>query len=142
MHLRNFGISFLIAAIPGIILPIFFGFIASLDMAGVGRDELPGMGHPLATIGLIGLFISSIPAMLVAFGLMILVNYFFSLGYTIPLFDLLPASAQVTSLFVLGYFCNVLVWLLPVSYIRRLKAQIASSSAVSGDDSNSSQGPG
>ncbi len=126
MRLRNFGISLLIAAVPGIILPIFFGFIASSDMAGLGRDELPGMDHPLAVIGLIGLFISSIPALLVAFGLMLLVNNVFALGYSIPLFNSLAPGAQVISLFVIGYLVNVLVWFLPVAYIRHLKARIAS----------------
>ena len=142
MRMRNFGKSILIASLPGAFLPIFFGFIASLNMAGLGRDELPGLENPLAAIGLVGLFISSIPALIVSFGLMLLVNHIYNLGYIIPLFDSLAPSTQVTSLFVIGYICNVLLWLLPVFYIRHLKAQITYLSAASGDGPNLQQGHG
>ncbi len=140
MRLRYFGKSLLIAALFGIFLPIFFGFIASLNMTGLGRDELPGLDNPLAVIGLIGLFISSIPALIVSFSLMLLLNQIYAIGYTIPIFSSLEPSLQATSLFVIGYASNVLIWLIPVSYIRHLKAQIASLAATRSDGNNNPQG--
>ena len=134
MRLISFGKSVLIASIPGAVLPIVFFLLFSLNTTATRRDVLPSLNDPSEAVGWYGSAIFSIPIFVIIVGLNTLVITAHEQGYIIPFFDLLAPQAQLSVMTTIGLVCNVLLWVLPVSFLRR-KKQINSLSMVSQDSS-------
>ncbi len=139
MRHKRFSKSLLTAVIPGALLPLFFFLLGMLTLSGSGRDQLPRPDNFIGAISICGLALSSIPAILVAYSLMLLINALHDHVYAIPLLDLLAPSAQVICIWVLGYLSNVLIWWAAVSFFQRHKPKSLSlSSSLDAECENNS----
>ena len=121
MRLLNFGKSILIASIPGAVLPIVFFVLFSLNTTATRRDVLPSLDDPLEAVGWCGSAIFSIPIFITIVGLNTVVINAHEQGLVIPFFDLLSPKTQLNIMTTVGIVCNVLLWVIPVSLLRRKK---------------------
>jgi hypothetical protein len=134
MRLLTFAKSVLIASIPGAVLPITFFLLFSLNTTATRRDVLPSLNDPLEAIGWCGSAIFSIPIFITIVGLNTMVINAHKQGFVIPIFDLLTPKTQSDLMIAIGLVFNVLLWAIPVSFLRRHKRQVSSSSMVLQDD--------
>jgi len=121
---NNFRKTALVVFIMGVVYPFIFSLLTSVFVPG--RDELPALDNPMGAIGFCGLYLFSLPIIATAAGLILLINTVHGYGYIIPLFDSFTSHTQMGILMTIGYLCNLLFWLLIVTFIKRIKKKRAS----------------
>ncbi len=120
-HLSEFGKCFLLASIPGALLPVVL-FIAFMPIThGTRRDVMPSFDYPIEGIAFIGFIFYIMPIMLVISWIGSALATAHTHGLVIPMLDALSQENQDTLVLALGLFANVLLWMLPVSIYRAIE---------------------
>ncbi len=119
MRNKSLRDSILIAILLGVVYPLILGRFAAIYVPG--RDELPSLHNPLGILTFCGAAIFALPLLITWTGLEGIVYVLHEHGLVIPLFDQLTNWEQTQIYWAIGYFCNLLVWLVIVLSIQRIR---------------------
>jgi hypothetical protein len=116
----GYGRLFLIALIPGVILPAGFFLLFAATTKATGRDIFPSLSSPGEVVGCFGFALTGFTLYAIMAEIGSLINSVHQAGLIIPLFDSLSANLQSMILIVAGFVGNSLVFFTPLALGRAL----------------------